>query len=119
MTAATEFDTTHDQTPAPAPQLVPAPAADANAETEAEARAENGVFRDAAIGAAIGVVVFVPLYAGLVWLALRSHGTPMVAPVLMAAGVGVLAGVFLGGWSGTLVGATKLEKFEKAHRVKA
>jgi hypothetical protein len=118
MTATAAIHPDHDQpaTGASAPRLVPATGSDA---AEAEAEAEHGVFRDAAIGAAIGVVVFAPLYAALVWLALRSHGTPMAAPLLMAAGVGVLAGVFLGGWSGTLVGATALEKFEREHRTKA
>ena len=122
MTAATAFDATDDRPDRQArtgPQLVPAPAVDASTEAAAEARAEHGVFRDAAIGAAIGVAVFAPLYAALVWLALRSHGTPLAGPLLMAAGVGVLAGVFLGGWSGTLVGATALEKYEREHRVRA
>ena len=118
MTAAAAIEEIHHPpTPArrPGPQLVPS---DAN-EAEAEARAEHAVFRDAAIGAVIGAVVLVPIYVALVWLAVRNHDTQLTAPLLMAAAVGVLAGVFIGGWSGTLVGATTLEKYEHEHRPKA
>ena len=124
MTAATAFEET-EAPPAPeqrtGPQLVPADEARTEHDSDAadEARAESAVFRDAAIGAVIGALVFAPIYAALVWLAIRSHDTPMAGPLLMAAGVGVLAGIFVGGWSGTLVGATTLEKFEREHRPKA
>jgi hypothetical protein len=104
-----------EHNPSPRPTLVP-PAAD-NAH-KAELRAEQTVFRDAGIGAVIGVVLCVPVWVGMVWLALRNSDQPLLPPIAMAAGIGVLAGVFVGGWAGTLVGATKLEKFEREHRPK-
>jgi hypothetical protein len=100
--------------PSPRPQLVPSPAVD----HDAEQRAEGAVFRDAVIGAVIGALVLAPIYAVLVGLALRNSGTTLLPAMLMAAGVGVLAGVFIGGWSGTLVGSHTLETFEREHRPK-
>ena len=85
---------------------------------EREARVERGVFRDAFVGAMIGVAVCVPAWMGLVAIALRDAGTALLPPLLMAAGVGVIAGVFMGGWAGTLVGASKLEHFEHENRPK-
>ena len=88
-------------------------------DTEAEsreARAESGVFRDAMIGALIGVLVLVPAWACLVALALRNSDTALLPAIAMGAGVGVVAGVFMGGWAGTLVGAAKLERYEHETR---
>ena len=81
-----------------------------------EARAEGAVFRDAILGAIIGVIVCVPLWVGLVLIALRDANTALLPLAAMAAGVGVLAGIFVGGWAGTLVGSTTLEQFEREHR---
>ena len=85
---------------------------------EREARAEQGVFRDAVIGALIGVALLVPAWVGLVAIALTNAGIALLPPLFMAAGVGVIAGVFMGGWAGTLVGASKLEHFEYENRPK-
>jgi hypothetical protein len=80
---------------------------------EAErAHAERAVFRDAIIGALIGALMLAPTWALLALLALRDTGTALAPPALMAAGVGALAGVFMGGWAGTLVGSQTLEHFE-------
>ena len=114
---ATAVEITENQPtppPSPRPQLVPSPSAD----HDAEQRAEFAVFRDAVIGAVVGALVLAPIYAGLVGLALRNSGTALLPVMLMAAGVGVLAGVFIGGWSGTLVGSHTLETFEREHRPK-
>jgi len=114
---AAEIETAnHPPTPQdhPRPGNMPSEVID----SDAEAQAEQAVFRDAGIGAVIGVLVFAPLYMALVTIALVNHGTPLVPPMLMAAGVGMLAGVFVGGWAGTLVGANTLEKFEHANRPK-
>ena len=99
----------------PRPQIVPPVVID----HDAEMRAEHAVFRDTAIGALIGALVLAPIYAALVGIALRNTGTSLVPVMLMAAGVGVLAGVFIGGWAGTLVGAHTLEQFEHDSRPKA
>ena len=85
---------------------------------ERTARVEKSVFRDAFVGAAIGALILAPIWAALMWLAIRNADTAMTGPIAMAAGVGVVAGVFMGGWAGTLVGATKLEHFEHETRPK-
>jgi hypothetical protein len=85
---------------------------------ERTARVEKSVFRDAFVGAAIGALILAPVWAALMWLAIRNANTAMTGPIAMAAGVGVVAGVFMGGWAGTLVGATKLEHFEHETRPK-
>ena len=116
MTAtATAIETSNNRRGA---QRRPTPESSAGIDPDAEARAEHAVFRDAGLGAAIGAILFAPLYAALVSIALLNRGTALVPPLLMAAGVGALAGVFIGGWAGTLVGASKLEKLEREHRPK-
>jgi hypothetical protein len=102
--------------PSPRPTLVPPVADDGHA---AELRAEHAVFRDAAIGAVIGAIVCAPIWAAMVWLALRNSDQALLPPIAMATGVGILAGVFAGGWAGTLVGAKTLEKFERENRPKS
>ena len=97
------------------PHIVPPPDEAGSARAE-EARAEGAVFRDAILGAIIGVIVCVPMWVGLVLIALGDANTALLPPAAMAAGVGVLAGVFLGGWAGTLVGSTTLEHYERDHR---
>ena len=99
------------------PEVVPALSEPDNLE-ERTARVENGVFRDAFLGAVIGVLILSPIWAAMVWFALRNADTARGGPVAMAAGIGVIAGVFMGGWAGTLVGATKLEHFEHETRPK-
>ena len=100
----------------PRPTLVPRPP-DADEEA-AMMQAEHAVFRDAAIGAVIGAIVCAPIWAGMVWLALRNSGQALLPAMAMAAGIGILAGVFAGGWAGTLVGGHALETFEREHRPK-
>jgi hypothetical protein len=99
------------------PEIVPATSRPDDLE-ERTARVEKSVFRDAFVGAAIGALILAPIWAALMWLAIRNADTAMTGPIAMAAGVGVVAGVFMGGWAGTLVGATKLEHFEHETRPK-
>lgn len=99
------------------PEVVPALSEPDNLE-QRTARVENGVFRDAFLGAVVGVLILSPIWAAMVWFALRNADTARGGPVAMAAGIGVIAGVFMGGWAGTLVGATKLEHFEHETRPK-
>ena len=99
------------------PSLVPAPSAPDDLEART-AQVEKGVFRDAFLGAVIGALILAPIWAGMMWLAIHNSGTAMTGPIAMAAGIGVLAGVFMGGWAGTLVGGTKLEHFEHETRPK-
>jgi len=110
MTAAMESQTAPEPSPGRfEPEIVPASPDDLEART---ARVERSVFRDAFVGAVIGALILAPIWAAMMWLAIRNADTAMAGPIAMAAGIGVFAGVFMGGWAGTLVGGTKLEHFE-------
>lgn len=102
------------------PEIVTASSASSAPESleERTARVEKSIFRDAFVGAVLGALILSPIWAGMMWLAIRSNGTALVPPMAMAAGIGVFAGVFMGGWAGTLVGGTKLEHFEHEIRPK-
>ena len=99
------------------PEIVPA-STDHETLEERTARVEKGIFRDAFRGAVIGALILSPTWAAMVWFALRNADTARGGPVAMAAGIGVFAGVFMGGWAGTLIGGTKLEHFEHETRPK-
>jgi hypothetical protein len=86
---------------------------DADVREAARAHAEGAVFRDGVIGAVIGALVLAPIWAGLVLFALRNSDTARLGPALMAAGVGVVAGMFMGGWAGTLLGSETLDHYER------
>ena len=100
------------------PTIVPA-ASGSEDLVERTARVEKSVFRDAFVGATIGALILAPIWAAMMFFAIRNNGTALTGPVAMAAGIGVFAGVFMGGWAGTLVGGTKLEHFEHEIRPKA
>ena len=119
MTAASvESQAAPESSPARFQPEIVSSSADHESLDERTARVENGVFRDALLGAAIGVLILSPIWAAMVWFALRNADTARGGPVAMAAGIGVIAGVFMGGWAGTLVGGTKLEHFEHETRPK-
>jgi hypothetical protein len=99
------------------PEIVPVSAEREHLD-ERTARVEKGVFRDALVGALVGALVLAPTWAAMMWLAIHNAGTALGPPVATASGIGVFAGVFMGGWAGTLVGGTKLEHFEHETRPK-
>ena len=66
------------------------------------------------VGMAIGVAVCVMLWGLVVLAALAGSGEPLLGPLLMGAAVGVFAGIFFGGWAGTLYGSHLLEVHERA-----
>jgi len=75
-------------------------------------RVERVIVRDTIIGAIIGAIVCAPIYVGMVFLALRNSGTALAPNLGMAVGLGMYAGLFLGGCAGTLAGAKTLEHHE-------
>ncbi len=113
MTAAAAIDSTAAKPSPPErvrPQVAPSPSQqDVDA---AQMRVEHTMLRDALVGALLGAILCAAIWTGLVWLALRSSSTARGPMLGMGAGLGVLAGVFLGGWAGTLAGSSKLEHFE-------
>jgi hypothetical protein len=74
--------------------------------------AEHVFWRDALIGAVIGMVVCAGVWMLIVGIALVGAGWSLGGPLLMAAGVGLFGGAFLGGWAGVMVGAARLEAAE-------
>ena len=74
------------------------------------------MFRAVLVGMAIGTVVCVVLWDLVVLIALAGSGEPLAGPLLMGGLVGMFAGVFFGGWAGTLYGAHLLEAHEHATR---
>jgi hypothetical protein len=76
-------------------------------------RAERSFWRDALVGAVVGMVVCAGIWMLLVGIALVGAGWSLAGPLLMAAGVGLFGGAFLGGWAGVMVGAARLEETER------
>ena len=75
-------------------------------------RVEGRAFRATFLGMAIGAVVCALLWCGLMLVAM-SGAAPSRGPMLLVgAGCGLFAGIFLGGWAGSLVGAGRLEHHE-------
>lgn len=102
------------ETPSPA-AAVPRSLTLAESYVDAEqARVESTVARSAVTGAIIGAVICAGIWVGLVAIALVGKGWRLGPMLLVGAGCGVFAGIFLGGWAGTLVGASKLEHHEHA-----
>jgi hypothetical protein len=77
-----------------------------------DVRVERVVLRTAIVGALIGAAVCCPVYVALVWLALHNSGTSLAPPIGVAIGLGLYAGLFLGGSTGTLIGSKTLEHYE-------
>ena len=75
-------------------------------------RVERVILRDTIVGAVIGAFVCAPIYVGMVFLALRNSGTALAPNLGMAVGLGMYAGLFLGGCAGMLAGAKTLEHHE-------
>jgi hypothetical protein len=78
------------------------------------ARAEVNLVRCIGIGMGIGALAGAALWMLIVVVALAGSGAPMGPMLAVGAGCGVMAGIFLGGWAGTLVGSGMLEDAEHA-----
>jgi hypothetical protein len=81
-----------------------------------QVRAEHAFWRDALVGAALGMVICAGLWMVIVGVALIGAGWSLGPPLAMAAGVGLFAGAFLGGWVGVMVGTARLEAAERSIR---
>ena len=80
---------------------------------EGQLRTEQSVFRSAIIGSLVGAVVCAGIWLVLMAIALAGDRANFGPMLLVGAGCGVFAGIFLGGWAGTLIGASKLEHHER------
>jgi hypothetical protein len=85
---------------------------------EQQVSAERGFWSATLVGALIGMVVCAGLWVLIVAIALVGAGWSLGPPLLMAAGIGVFAGAFLGGWAGAMVGAAGLERTERELEVR-
>jgi hypothetical protein len=112
--AATEPSSVLEPTTSTAPAAL-APLAPAVPEADAEqATIERTVAHSAIAGMIIGSVVCAGVWVVLMMIALVGKGSELGPMLLAAAGCGIFAGMFLGGWVGTLIGASKLEHHEHA-----
>ncbi len=102
MTATAEAEPT---APAPAPPttVVPEP------HYAEEVSAERTFVRSAMIGALIGAAVCAGIWIAIVAIATTNNGIKSWPLLLMGAGCGIFAGLFLGGWAGSMVGSQALE----------
>ena len=114
MVQAARPEETDDVAPAPVLRAVPThDHADADA---AQVAAEVRFARTVLIGVLIGMAVCAVLWVGLVALALAGSGERLGPMLLVAAGIGLFAGVFFGGCAGSMIGARALERHEQQER---
>jgi hypothetical protein len=72
----------------------------ADPDLERTLQAEHGLARGIIIGIVVAVPLCVAMWVGLIALAVSGISTGLVGPLAMAAGHGVLTGVFFGTWWG-------------------
>ena len=75
-------------------------------------RAERTLAHRAIVGACIGAVVGAGVWMVLVLIALAGSGVALGPMLAVGAGCGIFAGLFLGGWAGTVAGCGVLEEAE-------
>jgi hypothetical protein len=85
-----------------------------DADTE-QRRVESQVARAALLGAVVGAFAGAGAWMVIVVLALAGKGWALGPMLAVGAACGVFAGIFLGGWAGTVVGALRLERYEHEH----
>jgi hypothetical protein len=78
----------------------------------AQLRAESKLLRSALLGAGVGAFVCSAIWVGLVAIATVGKGIALAPTLAMAAGCGVFAGLFLGGYAGALTGSRWLEEVD-------
>jgi uncharacterized membrane protein len=85
------------------------PLHDSNAPEARVRAAEMAMAHDVKVGMIVGTVVCVIVWIAIVVIALAGTDWDLIPVIAMAAVVGVLAGLFLGGAIGMTVAAEKLE----------
>jgi hypothetical protein len=77
---------------------------------------ERNLARRMIVGIAIAVPICAGLYAAIVALALGGSDAPVVAPLLMGAGIGAFAACFWGFWFGIAATVREIEEVEARAR---
>jgi hypothetical protein len=78
----------------------------------ADQLAERHLVRRMFIGMAILIPVGAAFFALFVGVAAWNAGTAIAGPVVMGAGIGVLAGIFFGTWAGFVASVKEFEDLE-------
>jgi hypothetical protein len=78
-----------------------------------EIDAERGLMRAIVKGTLIATPLSMAAWIGLIFLALHGTDTDLPGPLAMAAGIGVLTGLFFGAWGGFV---SKTHTFEELDR---
>jgi hypothetical protein len=76
-------------------------------------RAEHGLARGIVIGVAVAVPLCAALWIGVIALAVEGTGSITFGLLAMAAGLGIVTGVFFGSWAGFVA---KTHTFEDLDR---
>ncbi len=85
----------------------------ADPELEEELHAERRLARAIIIGVVIAVPINVGVWMGLVGFAVSRAGASLAGPLAMAAGVGVLSGLFFGTWAAFVATTHAFEEFDR------
>ena len=74
--------------------------------------AESALLRRIIIGIAIATPICVGIWVGLIALAVRDSA-PMGGPICMAVGIGILSGLYIGTWAGSVVSSDTFDQLDR------
>jgi hypothetical protein len=74
-------------------------------------KAERTLLRRIIIGIAIATPACIGIWVGLIALAVRNSAQ-MAGPIGMAVGIGVLSGLYLGTWAGSVASSDSFDELE-------
>ena len=86
------------------------------ADLERSLDTEHLLMRHIVIDIAIAVPVGIGVLVGMIAIALSIEGSALEVPLLMAVGIGTLAGVFFGTWAGFVSTAHDFEELDRTYR---
>lgn len=78
-----------------------------------ELGAEHKLARAIVIGVVVAIPISIGVWVGLVAFAVSRTGASLGGPLAMAAGIGVLSGLFFGTWAGFVATTHAFEEFDR------
>ena len=83
------------------------------ATVDEEREAERALWRTVFKASLIAIPICVVIWVGLVWLAISDKNEALGSPLAIGAVIGVIAGVFFGGWAGFLAKSHLLDEVDR------
>jgi len=74
---------------------------------------ERALWRTVFRASLLAIPICVVLWVGLVWLAISDKNEALGSPLAIGAVIGVIAGVFFGGWAGFLAKSHTLDDLDR------